>query len=347
MNKNYPNIIEIKNYINKDCFEINTIKSITYLIKDIFLLTITYYFIYKINTSNIYLDIVIKLPLQFIAGFFMWCIFVIGHDCGHGTFSQNKFINNIFGELCHSIILLTPFYPWKKSHNLHHLNHNHVEKDYSHKWFLSENKDNILSELDTKIFYKLRYIACIFSWPMYLYVGIPDGGHLILYGRLWKDSNLKEIIRGYTSSFIVCSTFYLLWNILGFNIITYYLIPWLFYGWWLFTVTFLQHHDETNYLYNQKWNYIKGAFETIDRDYGDIINNLSHHITDCHVIHHIFFTKIPHYNLKLATNNLIDGLKKNNYINIYKKKNTYNFITYIFDYYIRKWHFYNKHNLDH
>jgi acyl-lipid omega-3 desaturase len=47
-----------------------------------------------------------------IAGFFMWCIFVVGHDCGHGTFSTSETLNDILGHINHASILV-PFYPWQ------------------------------------------------------------------------------------------------------------------------------------------------------------------------------------------------------------------------------------------
>lgn len=47
-----------------------------------------------------------------VSGFFMWCLFVVGHDCGHSTFSNSELLNDIVGHLVHGSILV-PFYPWQ------------------------------------------------------------------------------------------------------------------------------------------------------------------------------------------------------------------------------------------
>jgi hypothetical protein len=46
-------------------------------------------------------------PLYWIAqGTMMWALFVVGHDCGHGSFSNNKLINEVCGHITHSSIMV-------------------------------------------------------------------------------------------------------------------------------------------------------------------------------------------------------------------------------------------------
>ena len=177
------------------------------------------------------------------------------------------------GEFVHSAILCTPYYPWKKSHSRHHSYHNHIKKDYSHFWFIREKKHKIFKYPMNRVFYAIRTIIPLFAWPIYL-IGIPDGGHYILYGRLWKNESYREIACGYVSSIISLLSFFTIQYMLGDLFINFYIIPWFAYGWWLFTVTFLQHHYDDMKLYRDKWTFVSGAFETIDRDYGWLVNIL-------------------------------------------------------------------------
>ena len=57
---------------------------------------------------------------------------------------------------------------------------------------------------------------------------------------------------------------------------------------------------------------MRGAFLSIDRPYGKVLNFLHHNIGSSHVVHHVFPT-IPHYHAKKATV-LIKKTFKNAYL---------------------------------
>lgn len=46
-------------------------------------------------------------------------LFIIQHDCGHGSFFNSRKTNDAVG-LCCSLFTLTPYYYWQKSHAIHH-----------------------------------------------------------------------------------------------------------------------------------------------------------------------------------------------------------------------------------
>jgi omega-3 fatty acid desaturase (delta-15 desaturase) len=95
----------------------------------------------------------------------------------------------------------------------------------------------------------------------------------------------------------------------------YYGYSWFIFSSWLITTTYLQHHDNTvkdTIVYgDESWTFVKGALQTVDRSYGSIIDHLSHHITNGHLVHHFFFNKIPHYKLEKATQYLYKYLDEN------------------------------------
>lgn len=121
------------------------------------------------------------------------------------------------------------------------------------------------------------------------------------------------------------------------NFAFFYGAPHIVFGWWLVTVTYLQHHGPDTVAYRaQDWKYVDAAFQTVDRKFGLGIDTLGHHITDGHVVHHLFFTKIPHYNLPMATAALRQHLEKNGLGWLYQLDKTYDFPLrvhrYILDY---------------
>ena len=61
----------------------------------------------------------LMLPLAILAAGFLARIFIIFHDCGHGSFFKSKRANHMVGAIA-GVMNLTPFRHWRWQHALHH-----------------------------------------------------------------------------------------------------------------------------------------------------------------------------------------------------------------------------------
>jgi len=61
----------------------------------------------------------LTVPLAVLAGALLVRIFIIFHDCGHGSFFKSRAANDVWGFLC-GLLTFTPYYHWRWEHSLHH-----------------------------------------------------------------------------------------------------------------------------------------------------------------------------------------------------------------------------------
>jgi len=297
--------LDLKKAIPAHCFKSSIIKSLSYFLLDFSIIVILYTLMYLIQP-------VWSLPLFWFAlGTMFWAIFVVGHDCGHGSFSKIPRLNKIIGYLCHTA-LLVPFYSWKVSHAKHHLNTASIENDEVFRIFTESEYQSL------GWFYRLvRFKLFLFFFPFYL-LGIidkdphkwPKNSHFFPKSHLFTKNDYFPVL----CSTFLCITTLLFYAYLGYSfgiffILKYYGIPYLVFIVWLTLVTFLHHTDMNVPFYRKSvWTNFSGSLSTIDRDYGRILNFLQNNI-NLHVVHHLF-PNIPHYHLKEATQYIIPILGK-------------------------------------
>ena len=60
------------------------------------------------------------VPLAILAGSFLVRVFIIFHDCGHGSFLNPRRAINTVGFVS-GLLPLTPFHHWRWEHSLHNV----------------------------------------------------------------------------------------------------------------------------------------------------------------------------------------------------------------------------------
>ena len=281
---------DVKAAIPPDCFEPSVWRSLAYFFLDIGLVAGLYALAATIDTWWF-------LPIFWAAqGTLFWSLFVVGHDCGHGSFSKSKRLNNFIGHLCHTPILV-PFHGWRISHRTHHANTGNIETDESWYPVTAEKYEQMPSY--EKLF---RFYLPLLAYPLYLFRRSPNrrGSHFLPQSDLFRPSEKWEVLTS-TASLIAFVGFlgFVAWQWGLVFLLKYYVVPYVIFVMWLDLVTFLHHtEDDIPWYRGDDWYYLKGALSTIDRDYGFI--NPIHHDIGTHVAHHIF-SNMPHYKLRRAT----------------------------------------------
>jgi omega-3 fatty acid desaturase (delta-15 desaturase) len=281
---------QLKAAIPAECFQPSVVKSLFYFFRDLAIIASLYAVAH-------YLDSWLFFPIFWVMqGTMFWALFVVGHDCGHQSFSKYKWLNDLIGHISHTPILV-PYHGWRISHRTHHKNTGSLENDES--WYPVSESEYRDMPLEQKVG---RHYLFLLAYPVYLFKRSPgkEGSHFNPNSPLFKPSEKWDVITsticwGAMAAFLAFGTYE--WGLMWF--IKYYLGPYLVFVTWLDLVTFL-HHTEPGipWYRGDEWNFLKGAISTIDRDYG-LINHI-HHDIGTHVAHHIFLN-IPHYNLLKAT----------------------------------------------
>src|SRR5689334_1784672 len=61
----------------------------------------------------------LTLPLAVLAAGFLVRVFIISHDCGHGSFFSSGKANDVLGFIT-GVLTFTPYHHWRWEHALHH-----------------------------------------------------------------------------------------------------------------------------------------------------------------------------------------------------------------------------------
>lgn len=301
---------ELRDAIPKECFEKSLGWSMFYFARDWAVVAMMYYF----QPTFFGLGILGKLAWWNIVGFYGWCLFVVGHDCGHGSFSNYGWLNQVLGHICHAP-LCVPFNAWRISHRHHHQFHNDVDRDHSWRPSVAANVDKLTGPIKFFRFSPLILLV----YPFYLMSPSHDNGfsgcHFWPWNSLFKKEERLGVgisalsVIGWLGVIAAATAKWGFWAVFQ-----GYWIPYMIFVAWLDLVTLMQHTDKNALFFRgPTWNYLRGAMSTIDRTYrhlidpfnmgyGRLVDHLHHNISDGHVVHHIFFTQIPHYRLIAATN---------------------------------------------
>ncbi|KAL3321369.1 hypothetical protein AABB24_039142 [Solanum stoloniferum] len=297
---------DIKKVIPPHCFQPSLVRSFSYLIQDLMLVSVSYYIA---STYFHILPSMLAWPIYWIVvGCVCTGIWFIAHECSHNAFSKYKWINDTIGFILHSA-LLTPYFSWKYSHRRHHSNTNSLEYDENHvpkvktklRWYTKLYVNNPLGRL-----FILAFTLTI-GLPLYYAINVTGRpydhftSHYYPYSPIYNDRKRLQI---YISDVGVVATIYVLYRVALTKglawVICIYGVPLLIVNGFVVLITLLHHtHPSLPHYDSSEWDWLRGALATVDRDYG-VLNKVFHNITDTHVLHHLF-SNIPHYHAMEAT----------------------------------------------
>ncbi|MCH0628923.1 fatty acid desaturase [Kocuria palustris] len=319
---------DILSAIPKHCYERLLVRSLGYVVRDIFFMCLIFWtgnkFIPQVqidgyDTASWVARGALWMLMSYGIGLFGFGLWILAHECGHGAFSDYQNINDFVGWVLHSY-LWVPYFSWKFSHSKHHKATGHLTRDtvfvpYTKKeWLEKHNVLKALELLEELPIYTLAVLIFQQLGGLQFYLATNATGqphpnhswfaksHYAPLSPVFDPHHYWFIVLLDIGVGITAFVVYQWYKHFGlFNMMVGWFVPWLWVNHWLVFVTFLQHTDSTMPHYaNDEWTFARGAAATIDRNFGFIGQHIFHDIIETHVLHH-YVLRIPFYNAREAS----------------------------------------------
>lgn len=283
---------EVRQTIPWFCYQISPARSWVTVIRIVLCLAIC--LTLETRTHNI----LFLIPLWFLHGQVLVGLFVLGHDCGHQSFSKNRMINKTVGHLAFSP-LGNGLANWTLTHNHHHA-HTQLrgqDVDWS-KWLMTKEEfssSNWKKNFAGKLGYTLPFGVFFWIWLNAILRGLRNTTMEVRISNLLMWSVMLSIYGG------------LAWYSGLWGIFKYHGIPAtiaMFTGYFLLTI---QHaNSETKWFNEKSWTGLRGQMEsTFDVRFPRVLEWLWLDI-NIHIPHHVA-PGIPWYNLREARLALLEN----------------------------------------
>jgi omega-6 fatty acid desaturase (delta-12 desaturase) len=230
--------------------------------------------------------------LVVIASAFLVRLFIIFHDCGHGSFFKSEKANFIVGAFL-GLLAFTPYYKWHSMHIKHHATVGNLDKrGVGDVWTMTKEEFNKSSK-KKRLFYK------VYRLPVFMF-GVGPLYVFLIQNRMTKSwMNHKEKRNVYFTNLMLLVLFVAMGLSIGFVAFIVLQIAVLYLagmaGLWLF---YLQHqYEDVSWYRNKDWNFREVALAGSSYvKFPKVLQWFSGNI-GFHHIHH-FNARIPNYKLE-------------------------------------------------
>ncbi|MEW5846238.1 MAG: fatty acid desaturase [Bacteroidota bacterium] len=234
----------------------------------------------------------LTLVLSLLAAGFLVRIFIIFHDCGHGSFFRSEKLNRLVG-IPLGLLVFTPYHRWHRDHFIHHSTVGNLDK----RGIGDVETLTVKEYLNLSKWGKIKYR--MYRHPLFLF-GIAPILLFLIQHRIPKSyMSFKQRMYVYLSNAAIVGTIILLMWWIGWREYILIQLPVIYFasiaGVWLF---YVQHQfDRVVWKRSQEWNYQSVALEGSSfLKLPTILQWFSGNI-GYHHIHHLS-PRIPNYKLQ-------------------------------------------------
>jgi len=234
----------------------------------------------------------LTLALSLLAAGFLVRIFIIFHDCGHGSFFRSEKLNRLVG-IPLGLLVFTPYHRWHRDHFIHHSTVGNLDK----RGIGDVETLTVKEYLELSKWGKIKYR--MYRHPLFLF-GIAPILLFLIQHRIPKSyMSFKQRMYVYLSNAAIVGTIILLMWWIGWREYILIQLPIIYFasiaGVWLF---YVQHQfDRVVWKRSQEWNYQSVALEGSSfLKLPSILQWFSGNI-GYHHIHHLS-PRIPNYKLQ-------------------------------------------------